>query len=60
MTFKLNTYFDKLKSFDWKMFIALCLLSLVPAVYQIIVTNLINTTTDAGSLDIVGQMSGLT
>ena len=29
------------RSFDWKMFLALCLLALVPAVYQTVVTKLI-------------------
>ena len=38
------------------MFIALCLLALVPAIYQTIITGLITTKTSAGSLDIVGQM----
>lgn len=44
------------KTFDWKMYLALCLLALVPAIYQTIVTGLISTKTSPGSLDIVGQM----
>ena len=44
------------KTFDWKMYLALCLLVLVPAIYQTIVTGLITTKTSPGSLDIVGQM----
>lgn len=38
------------------MYLALCLLALVPATYQTIITGLITTKTSAGSLDIVGQM----
>ena len=44
------------KQFDWKMYLALCLLALVPAIYQTVVTGLISTTTSPGNLDIVGQM----
>ncbi len=44
------------KTFDWKMYLALCLLALVPAIYQTIVTGLISAKTSPGSLDIVGQM----
>lgn len=50
------TWWDDLKSFNWKMFLALCLLSLVPAIYQTVVTGLITTQTSPGNLDIVGQM----
>ena len=38
------------------MYLALCLLALVPAIYQTIVTKLITTHANPGALDIVGQM----
>ena len=49
-------WWTNFKTFDWKMYLALCLLALVPAVYQTVITGLITTKTSAGSLDIVGQM----
>ena len=49
-------WWTNFKTFDWKMYLALCLLALVPAVYQTVITGLISTKTSAGSLDIVGQM----
>lgn len=52
----INKMWSNLKLFDWKMFIALCVLALVPAIYQIVITKLITVNTSAGSLDIVGQM----
>lgn len=45
-----------LKSFDWKMYVALCLLALVPAIYQTLVTKLITVSASPGTLDIIGQM----
>lgn len=44
------------KSFDWKMYVALCLLALVPAIYQTVVTKLITVSASPGTLDIIGQM----
>ncbi len=38
------------------MYLALCLLALVPAIYQTVVTKLITVNTNPGALDIVGQM----
>ena len=49
-------WWDDFKKFDWKMYLALCLLALVPAIYQTVITRLITSTTSPGSLDIVGQM----
>ena len=45
-----------LKRFDWKMYLALCLLALVPAIYQTIITRLVAVNTNPGALDIIGQM----
>lgn len=52
----LKQWWNNFKTFDWKMYLALCLLALVPAVYQTVVTKLITSYTSPGSLDIVGQM----
>ena len=49
-------WWNDFKTFDWKMYLALCLLALVPAIYQTVVTKLITSFTSPGSLDIVGQM----
>ena len=56
MSRAIKTWFDDLKTFNWKIFFALCLLSLVPAIYQTVITYLITSSTSAGALDIVGQM----
>lgn len=56
MKLTIKSWLNNLKKFDWKMFLALCLLALVPAIYQTVVTKLIIVKTDAGNLDIVGQM----
>ncbi len=53
---RIKAWWADLKSFDWKIFLALCLLALVPAVYQTAVTRLITIHTSAGTLDVVGQM----
>ncbi len=53
---KLCSWWNNFKSFDWKMYLALCLLALVPAIYQTVVTKLITSYTNPGALDIVGQM----
>lgn len=52
----ISNWLNDLKAFNWKMFLALCLLSLVPAIYQTVVTGLITTQTSPDNLDIVGQM----
>ena len=53
---KVKKWWSDFKTFDWKMYLALCLLALVPAIYQTIVTKLITSTANPGALDIVGQM----
>lgn len=52
----IKQWWSDLKSFDWKMYLALCLLALVPAIYQTIITKLITTHTNQVVLDIIGQM----
>ena len=56
MKTKLIQWWTNFKKFDWKMYLALCLLALVPAIYQTVVTKLITVHTNPGALDIVGQM----
>lgn len=53
---RIKQWWNNFKTFDWKMYLALCLLALVPAIYQTVVTKLITSFTSPGSLDIVGQM----
>ena len=56
MKTKIKNWWNDFKTFDWKMYLALCLLALVPAIYQTVVTKLITINTNPGALDIVGQM----
>lgn len=53
---RIKQWWTTFKTFDWKMYVALCLLALVPAIYQTVITKLITMHTSPGSLDIVGQM----
>lgn len=53
---RIKQWWSTFKTFDWKMYLALCLLALVPAIYQTVVTKLITVNTNPGALDIVGQM----
>ncbi len=48
--------FRQLKSFNWRLFAALCALALVPAVYQTIKTFFIASFNPNAVFDIVGQM----
>lgn len=52
----IKNWWSTFKTFDWKMYLALCLLALVPAIYQTVITKLITINTNPGALDIVGQM----
>ena len=45
-----------LKSFHWRLWISLCALALIPAVYQTVKTFLISAGGQAGVFDIIGQM----
>lgn len=56
MKVRIKEWWNNFKKFDWKMYLALCLLALVPAIYQTVVTKLITVHTNPGALDIVGQM----
>ena len=48
--------FKQLKSFNWRLFAALCALALIPAVYQTIKTLIISLNAGGGAFDIIGQM----
>ncbi len=48
--------FSELKKFNWRLWIALCSLALIPAVYQTIQTFFISSSGDTGVFDIIGQM----
>ena len=56
MKLRIKQWWNDFKTFDWKMYLALCLLALVPAIYQTAVTKLITSYANPGALDIVGQM----
>ena len=45
-----------LKTFDWKLFTALVLLSLVPAIIQTIETFVISTSVSTSGIDVIGQI----
>lgn len=53
---KIKSLFTNLKSFRWNMWIALCALALVPAIYQTIRTALAYVNTSTSGIDIIGQM----
>ncbi len=46
----------ELKSFDWKLFVALVLLSLVPAFIQTVETFVISTSVSTAGIDVIGQI----
>lgn len=48
--------FNLLKKFDWKLFISLVLLSLVPAIIQTIETFVISTNVSTSGIDVIGQI----
>lgn len=56
MIAKIKLKFVNLKSFDWKLWISLAALALVPAIYQVIRTYFLSTNVSSTGIDIVGQM----
>ncbi len=46
----------QLKSFNWRLFTALCALALIPAIYQTIKTFIISSNNQIAVFDIIGQM----
>lgn len=53
---KAKDTFKKLKFFKWSLWLSLCALALVPAIYQTIRTFLISKNTSASGIDVIGQM----
>ncbi len=47
---------SELKSFHWRLWLSLCALALIPAVYQTVKTFLISAGGQEGAFDIIGQM----
>lgn len=47
---------SELKNFHWRLWLALCALSLIPAAYQTVKTFLLSSTGQDGVFDIIGQM----
>ena len=48
--------FKNLRSFNWRLFISLCALALIPAIYQTVRTFIISYSNESGVFDIIGQM----
>lgn len=48
--------FKQLKSFNWRLFAALCALALIPAIYQTVKTFIMSSTGQSDAFDIIGQM----
>ncbi|MDE5942826.1 MAG: MATE family efflux transporter [Clostridia bacterium] len=46
----------QLKSFNWRLFAALCALALIPAIYQTIKTFIISSNNQSDVFDVIGQM----
>ncbi len=53
---KMKNKFSQLKSFHWRLWLSLCALALIPAVYQTVKTFLISAIGQEGAFDIIGQM----
>lgn len=53
---KIGSMFAKLGLFKWNLWIALCLIAIVPAVYQVVSTALVSSTASDEGIDILGQM----
>lgn len=47
---------SNLKAFHWRLWLSLCALALIPAVYQTVKTFLLSSSGQAGVFDIIGQM----
>ncbi len=48
--------FSELKKFNWRLWISLCSLALIPAIYQTAKTFLISSSGGTGAFDVIGQM----
>lgn len=52
----MKEHINQLKSFNWRLFIALCSLALIPAIYQTIKTFIISSNNPSNIFDIIGQL----
>lgn len=52
----LKDKFKLLKLFDWKLFVSLICLALVPAIIQTIETFVISTNVSTSGIDVIGQI----
>lgn len=48
--------FRGLKTFNWRLWVSLCALALIPAVYQTVRTFILSSTGQSGIFDVIGQM----
>ena len=48
--------FAEMRLFNYRLWISLCALALIPAIYQTVKTSLISSVAQAGAFDIIGQM----
>ena len=53
MGVKKENIFKNLKTFNYKLFIALCSIALAPAIYQLIRTFLIEKTVSSSAFDVI-------
>lgn len=53
---KIKERFKQLKSFNWRLFAALCALAFIPAIYQTVKTFIISSNNQSDVFDIIGQM----
>lgn len=52
----MNKTLERLRTFNWRLFVALCALSLIPAIYQTVKTFIISSNNPSPAFDIIGQM----
>lgn len=48
--------FFQLKMFNWRLYIALCALAFIPAIYQTLKTFIVSSNSGSAAFDIIGQM----
>ena len=54
--FEMKKKLKDLKQFNWRLWISLCALALIPAIYQTVKTFLISASGESEAFDIIGQM----
>ena len=53
---RMKEKFKQLKDFNWRLFVSLCALAHIPAIYQTVRTFIISSNGESGVFDIIGQM----